>query len=714
MASLVLGVVGRAVLGPVGGIAGTLLGGLIDSQVASNRRSPVRTAAPELQAASYGEPIAVVRGRMRLSGNIIWAAPVRETAARGGKRSASRGSSYSASFAVLLARGPISGIGRVWADGKLLRDAGGQWLQPVTMRLLLGDERQAPDPLLMAAEGAAPAFRGLAVAVFEDLPLAEFGNRLPNLAFEVLADTGPVDLGAAIADVAALADVSLPVRGTFAPVEGIYLGQSGPLAEALAPALQAAGAVLAGGQALVGPGAPAVSLAPGDDAGARSAAGGNDERPDERWRRAPAHSAADAVELVYFDPARDYQPGLQRARLRLGARVDTLALPLVLAAAAAKQMGQDRLMRLAAGRQRRTLQLPWRHLGLQPGDVLRIDGQDWRLRSLRFAGFVLSLDLVRVPGAPAPQLASDGGRVLVHDDQPAGPTQLLALDLPPLPGELPDVPRLWLAGAGTSTGWRRAAVLISLDGGASWQDAGVLPTTTVMGQAITLLPAAPAAGWDRSGAVEVELLNDAMWLESRPEASVLAGANLALLGDELIQFGAAEALAPRRFRLSGLLRGRRGSEAAVAGHAAGERFVLLDAGAMLALPLPLETLGQTILLRAAGIGDADGAPIAVPVGRAGLQPLAPVHLRAWRLAGELHFAWVAQSRAGFGWPDGGDVPAGEARLLFGVTLRDGGGVVAQAEVSERAWRQPDRAGPLWLEVMQIGNVPGRVAVLSID
>lgn len=713
MASLVLGVVGRAVLGPVGGVVGTLLGGLIDTGLAGGRRRAAgRSAEPQVQAASYGEPIPVVRGRMRLSGNVIWAAPMRETPARSGKRGSSS-AAWSASFAVLLARGPVKGIGRVWADGKLLRDASGQWLQPVTMRLMHGTERQPPDPLIAAAEIAAPAFRGLAVAVFEDLPLGEFGNRLPSLAFEVIADDGLVDLGAAIAEIAAGAGVALPARGNFPQVTGLYLGWSAPLAEALAPAVQVAGAVLAAGAVLIGTGRPVLPLQPGDAANTRAMPGDGNGQTRERQRRAAATRSADAVELGYFDPARDYQPGLQRARLRPGVRVDSLALPLVLEAPAAKQLGQQRLLQLAAARQRRTLQLPWRYLGLQPGDVLRIDGGDWRLREVRFAGFVLSLDLVRVPAASAPLLPSDGGRGLVHDDQPAGPTTLLALDLPPLPGELPATPRLWLAGAGISTGWRRAAVEFSLDGGASWQGAGLVPAPVVLGHAATRLPSAMAAGWDRSSSVVVELLNDAMWLESRPENSVLAGANLAVIGDEIIQFANAQAISPRQFRLSGLLRGRRGSDWASVAHVAGERFAIVDAGAMLALSLPLELLGQSLMLRAAGVGDGATVPQVVAVGAAGLQPFAPVHLHAERRDGQLHAAWIAQSRAGFGWPDLTDVPPGESEIAFQVVLRNAGGILHQTETTTPKWTGQDVAGPLWLDVRQLGTVPGRTATLAI-
>jgi hypothetical protein len=60
------------------------------------------------------------------------------------------------------------------------------------MRLHPGSETQSAYPLIVAKEGAqnAPAYRGLAYVVFERLPLADFGNRVPQFSFEVVR---PVD-----------------------------------------------------------------------------------------------------------------------------------------------------------------------------------------------------------------------------------------------------------------------------------------------------------------------------------------------------------------------------------------------------------------------------------------------------------------------------------------------------------------------------------------
>jgi hypothetical protein len=56
-----------------------------------------------------------------------------------------------------------------------------------------------------------------------------------------------------------------------------------------------------------------------------------------------------------------------------------------------------------------------------------------------------------------------------------------------------------------------------------------------------------------------------------------AGANACLIGSEIVQFRDASLVSAGVYTLKGLLRGRRGTEASMTGHASGERFVLLRA-----------------------------------------------------------------------------------------------------------------------------------------
>lgn len=186
MAQIVLGSVGQALGGGIGRVIGSTLGAMIDRSLVAGLESPrqrgPRLGALSLQGAAEGSPMAYVLGRARVTGQVIWAARFRE-----GRKTSSGGKGgprvveydYSLSFAVALCEGPIDGIGRIWADGQPM-DPGG-----VTMRVHRGTDNQMPDPLIEAVEGEAPAYRGTAYVVFEDLPLGPYGNRPPQLAFEV-------------------------------------------------------------------------------------------------------------------------------------------------------------------------------------------------------------------------------------------------------------------------------------------------------------------------------------------------------------------------------------------------------------------------------------------------------------------------------------------------------------------------------------------------
>jgi hypothetical protein len=187
MAQVILSSVGAAIGGPLGAVAGAALGGLVD-QAAINALTPARQVGPRipelrLTGAAEGAALPCVFGRARVGGQVIWAARFREKRVEGrvggskGQKTASY--AYSLSFAVAVAEGPIDGLGRVWADGKVMDMTG------VTMRLHRGTEDQEPDPLIAAIEGQAPAYRGVAYVVFEDLPLDPYGNRPPQLSFEV-------------------------------------------------------------------------------------------------------------------------------------------------------------------------------------------------------------------------------------------------------------------------------------------------------------------------------------------------------------------------------------------------------------------------------------------------------------------------------------------------------------------------------------------------
>jgi hypothetical protein len=208
MAALLLsaaaGAAGGALFGPIGAIAGRVVGavagGLVDrAMIVGNRKAEgPRLSDLDVMASTEGAPIPRAYGRVRVSGQVIWATELEQVVSTshsgGGKGGGGGGASvttttysYFANLAVGLCEGRIGQVLRIWADGKLLDLSG------VTYRVYDGSEAQNTDPLIVAKDGIAPAYRGLAYVVFERLPLDRFGNRIPQLSFEIVRPVGALE-----------------------------------------------------------------------------------------------------------------------------------------------------------------------------------------------------------------------------------------------------------------------------------------------------------------------------------------------------------------------------------------------------------------------------------------------------------------------------------------------------------------------------------------
>lgn len=701
MATLVLTAVGSAVGGPIGGAIGALIGQSVDHALfAPKRREGPRLVELAVQTSSYGAQIPKLFGTMRVAGTVIWATDLIESrsSSRSGKGQPSVSTySYAASFAVLLSARAIRDVGRIWAEGKLLRGAAGDFKTATGFRLHLGGEDQAVDSLIASAEGiASPAYRGCAYAVFEMLQLADFGNRIPSLTFEVIADEGPV-LVSTIARV-----LAGEVSGTAALAVGGFAASGGSVGAVLAMLGQAGGAWFApDGAGLVMRDGAGATIAVADDGYAVSGKG---------IRRARAVAAIETVPRTvtvgYYDATRDYQAGLQRARRPgAGVRDDRIEVPAVLDAGAAKTVAEAMLARAEAGRVRRTVAAGFGAMAIAPGACVTIAGEDgvWRVADVSIEGMVTSLGLVPLVAASLPASATSG-RVSGAIDAVVGATILRAFEVAGLEDTPLTAPRMTVVAAGAGAAWRQAALLYSVDDGVSWVAAGATAAPAVLGTIASVAPEAPATLVDRQGAFEVVLAHAEMELGDADAAALDRGVNLALLGDELVQFGRAEPLGGARWRLSDLLRGRRGSEAAAGSQIIGDRFVLLEADAARAFDMPVAILGREVRVMASGVGDATPVETRCVMRGASVVPPSPVHLD-WHAEadGSATVRWARRSRAGWRWIDGVDAPLAEEREAYRVTVTTIAGSrtleVLEAQVSVGA---AERTGPVSVVVRQRG------------
>lgn len=400
--------------------------------------------------------------------------------------------------------------------------------------------------------------------------------------------------------------------------------------------------------------------------------------------RIPELDLPQRVDVVYLNQIADYQSGSQSSqRLAVSSiGVETLGLPIVMSNQKAKNVADMALYNSWAARNEFEFNLPVKYAAIEPADVLEFSagGETYRLRvvgtkaisplEVKIRGVADDesvYDFYNQPGLIAAQTG------IVTDP---GETVLAILDLPSLPSDEGGQGYIRYAAAGKEAAWNGAVVMRSSDGGANYTQLQAITSAAIIGTAVDALGGGVTDIFDEENSVTICLYGEGE-LESMPELAVLNGANAALLGSEIIQFKNAVLVAENKYVLSGLLRGRQGTEAFVGGHVAGEQFVLLDNS--LAKELQANSaIGMAKLYKGVSAGKSidDAEAHSFTYAANALWPFSPVHIAGVRDgSSNLTVSWVRRTRADGQWRDYVDVPLGETSEQYEVEVMSGGAVV---------------------------------------
>nr|WP_315210071.1 phage tail protein [uncultured Albidiferax sp.] len=647
---------------------------------------------------TYGAPIYLVRGSMRLPGNVIWSKPLREevqtsTTSAGGKGGGganytSTTYTYYASFASLLCAGVMARPIRIWADKKVIwqSPAGethltGEFTEGGTFEFFPGSTTQGRSATIEAVLGeATPAYRGRCYIVFADLPVDTYGRRVPNIEVEVESALDPqiAQIVTDICQAAGLTPDQIDTSMLSAAVWGVQIppGQAG----------QAIGQLMQGlGLQSVYNGT-AIAFRPIDQTVAAEITEGEFLVGDNRFpiKRMREDDLPRSIRISYIDPARDYQPGTQQ-RIRQTARsVQDVGItsPIAMSADQAAQICDSTLYRAWMGRVRYgPFSLPPKYLFLEPGDVVGIT-VDGRRHSVRLRTVVVgangamecegeAFDASVLTGAGGGSSGEFAGQELPV----FGDTTFVLLNAPPTTDAEASQVGYRLAATGSGRSWKSAALEESGDGGTTWELVTIAPTYCTMGWCDTTLPAPPVnvgdGNLDLASTLDLTLIRGS--LSGVTDAQLLGDANLAMLGGEVIQFGAAELIGPRKYRLSRLLRGRQGTDHAMAGHTASESFVLLSTSVF--VPLPIAKIHQQRLYRVTPLGGGTAATALFTLTGESARPWSPCYVRATRASGDITMTWLRRSRLGTELPNSGDIPLDEPTESYQLDVLQGGTVV---------------------------------------
>lgn len=700
MASIVLSAVGAAVAGPLGAQIGAFVGSQIDAALFG---PTIKSEGPRLgdlsiQASTYGGAVPRVFGaENRISGNVIWSTNLVEeksTKTQGGKGSKPKTKTttytYHVDCAIALCRGPIVRVKRIWADGKLFMDEAGVQKQASAVRVYTGTATQLPDPTMQAALGAdkCPAHRDLAYVFFDHLELADFGNRVPNFTFEIEAHKSAT-VATIIEELAGIAGVPFldAARTDFLDIRGFTVANGSSIRSILDPLRSAYFfdvAEIEGEMQFFPSDSTPIARVPRDELGAHTF--GTDRINPYEATRASEMELPRQITVQHVDPGRDYQGNSQRARRStVNSRSDiSVDLPIVLSASDAKAIAERMLSLAWTGRDTFVYHLPITYLHVDAGHKLVISHDDGKERTVHVKRREL-----RLPSSMLIECKLDGtaglsktakatsAAVAIQTVTLPGATTAYLLDLPIL-RDIDDTSGVYVAGNGASTGWPGAVIYRTRDGGESYEPFADLVDGAIIGITADALGEASPHYWDEVNSVTVTLLDSRDSLESLTKLQILNGANGAVIGNEVIQFRTAELVGSGQYRLSGLLRGRKGTEDQIANHIAGDRFILLTGPGISRSQLENGELGIERSYRASSVGTllSDAPPFKFTHKGRFAKPYAPAHLTGHRNEiNDLAISWIRRTRLDAPWVDNVDVPLGEDFEAYEIDLLDRAGSV---------------------------------------
>lgn len=364
--------------------------------------------------------------------------------------------------------------------------------------------------------------------------------------------------------------------------------------------------------------------------------------------RAQGITLARMVTLKYSSRALDYNPFAQSAEIHTfpeGQDV-TIEAPLTLADDFAKEVAELNLLSSHLERQQYVFPISYKHLELECGDVFDSPYGLMRVRRVNeMTDGLLEVTCVEAGGEDA--IAGSGAlaqipQISTNIPVVIGYSQGLGID-PPVRSASDQGIRGYLAIHGyDAPGWPGASVYISTDG-TSYDFTGTQYQEATVGGVALAIPSADYTVWDETTTFSVVLKTNS--LQSVSALEVLNGKNWALVGREVIGFRNAVLTGPKTYTISGLARGRSGTEQMVGLHTTNELFTLLD-DSLFRFTLDASERAKILKVKVVTIGSTLDQTDAVDVQWISTNtiPWTPIHCKLLKTGADYQFSWAERAR----------------------------------------------------------------------
>lgn len=298
------------------------------------------------------------------------------------------------------------------------------------------------------------------------------------------------------------------------------------------------------------------------------------------------------ITVNFYDTSRDHQQGSQSAKRKAGPiptmwtrKEDIIDLPITWTPDDAKQCA-DKLLKMSwANRTAFEFSLPWRYLKYDPTDVATVNLENGTVYSVRLNEVTIGADFVVEANGVSEKStayvsAAKGSRSITSGQSISGtfPCFPIVINTPLLRDEDYNTTgnSICYLSVGTNALTFEGAS-IQMDDGLEYRNLGFISSDTITGYCLNALARTTAyESTDETTVLRVRLADPGHTLSSVTQDEMLAGANAALVGEEVIYFRDAALQSDGTWNLTGLLRARRGTNYAINSHKVNELFLLLD------------------------------------------------------------------------------------------------------------------------------------------
>lgn len=444
-------------------------------------------------------------------------------------------------------------------------------------------------------------------------------------------------------------------------------------------------------------GSVAVATLTADDIGAYVWSGGTQADPKVRARRVQPLELPSEGDITYLSYAKDFEQSSQRAVRSVISYVDdklTINTPLLLTDDFARQTIERLLYELWVHRDSFALVLTPKWMYLSPGDCINIPhaGQTRRVR-------IIGMDTALFGPIPVECVLDEigvltqtiGGGVTPPATTFPGvvaDTTLFAFSTNALrDADAASVGFYTAVNGATEGDWPGCILYMSRDGGLTYEPVGDSGDGSSYGVTTSTL-AAPSpeqtAHWDTVSTVDFTLTAGTAPV-TVSEAEVLNGENTVRIAEEVLQFRTVTSLGGDSYRLSNLLRGKRGTDPFWGSHTSSDDVVFLEnGGATVRVVLDETLVNKTVKLKAVTIGQTlvDATSQDLTVTGDEWKCYSGCLLTGARDGGNnLTIDWERRTRSGGGWADFIDADQPEAVEAYEVDILVAAVVVRTISVS---------------------------------